>query len=206
MFEFCMLAHSDIRNTQRRASDLWHIFSTFHAFSSFYERKFKVFQRLFAHQREYQALMDHWWPCPQEAAVLDLTVSGEIRTLETQTEVLIVLLVLLLFPVHFLFFYFYHTFSQQPEVKQLPEGWISVQGRFWNSNNRTWWQLTSRPPCSFSQNKDGWQRQQIWPAFCPSTPIQSDTIKYCHPPNKWLKWWNCAHAFYCRLSLISRDA
>uniref|UniRef100_A0A3Q4BR79 Carbohydrate kinase FGGY C-terminal domain-containing protein n=1 Tax=Mola mola TaxID=94237 RepID=A0A3Q4BR79_MOLML len=40
-------ASQDYSSIQRRASDL------------FYERKFKVFHRLFAHQREYQALMDH---------------------------------------------------------------------------------------------------------------------------------------------------
>lgn len=31
----------------------------FYAFCSFYERKYKVFLRLLAHQREYQALMKH---------------------------------------------------------------------------------------------------------------------------------------------------
>ena len=31
-------------------------------FFSFYQRKYKVFLQLFAHQREYQALMnDGWW-------------------------------------------------------------------------------------------------------------------------------------------------
>lgn len=30
----------------------------FYTFSSFYERKYKVFLRLFAHQREYQDLMN----------------------------------------------------------------------------------------------------------------------------------------------------
>uniref|UniRef100_A0A8C2XLZ6 FGGY carbohydrate kinase domain containing n=1 Tax=Cyclopterus lumpus TaxID=8103 RepID=A0A8C2XLZ6_CYCLU len=42
---------------------------------NFYERKYKVFLRLFAHQREYQALMNQrrhgWW----EAAELELTLS-----------------------------------------------------------------------------------------------------------------------------------
>lgn len=47
-------------------------------FLSFYERKYKVFLRLFAHQREYQALMNQRWRCLWEAAVLVPTLSGVI--------------------------------------------------------------------------------------------------------------------------------
>lgn len=44
------------------------------AFFSFYERKYAVFLRLFAHQREYQALMNQRWRCLQQRAVLVQTL------------------------------------------------------------------------------------------------------------------------------------
>lgn len=44
------------------------------AFFSFYERKYAVFLRLFAHQREYQALMNQRWRRLQQRAVLVQTL------------------------------------------------------------------------------------------------------------------------------------
>lgn len=47
------------------------IFSAFLTFFSFYERKYKVFLQLFAHQREYQALMNQIWPVVGTGAELE---------------------------------------------------------------------------------------------------------------------------------------
>lgn len=44
------------------------------AFLSFYERKYAVFLRLFAHQREYQALMNQRWCSLRHRAVLVQTL------------------------------------------------------------------------------------------------------------------------------------
>lgn len=94
-------------------------------FLSFYERKYKVFLRLFAHQREYQALMNQRWRCLWEAAVLVPTLSGVIVMTNPRTgnknrsPNLAAFTYIITGPV---FFYIHFLNSS------VSEGWISVRG------------------------------------------------------------------------------
>ncbi|XP_029931210.1 FGGY carbohydrate kinase domain-containing protein isoform X2 [Myripristis murdjan] len=51
--------YSTIQEAMEKMAKVGKVVQPDHELQSFYERKYQVFLRLFAHQREYQALMDH---------------------------------------------------------------------------------------------------------------------------------------------------
>lgn len=82
---------NEIWNIQQ-ASNLSHDFLYFFLFFSFYERKYKVFLRLLAHQRECQALMSQRWQCWWEVSEMKLALCDTTVMTNQERDVLTLLL------------------------------------------------------------------------------------------------------------------